>query len=68
MLRRVLFYNVKQPFSAYINLNIQNNNYFNKEYNNIQSLIDREKMQENEQKHIQQTKKLLDEYYYNGEE
>ena len=67
MRRRILFYNVKYPFSVNIKRNIQNN-YINNNFNIKKSLIDREKMQENEQKHIQQTGKLLDDYYFNREE
>lgn len=67
MLRRVSFHHVKRPFLININLHIQNNHITNN-YNIKNSLIDVKQIQDSEQKHIQQTGRLIDNYYYNGQE
>lgn len=67
MLRRVLFHHVKKPFLININLHIQNNHITNN-YNIKNSRIDVKQIQDSEQKHIQQTGRLIDDYYYNEKE
>ena len=71
MLRRVLFHHVKKPFIINLSLQIQNNqfnNYIHNNYNKQNSVIDIKKLQQKEKKHVQQTKKLIDDYYSNGQE
>jgi hypothetical protein len=71
MLRRVLFHHVKKPFIINLSLQIQNNqfnNYINNNYNKQNCVIDIKKLQQKEKKHVQQTKKLIDDYYYNGQD
>lgn len=73
MLRRVVFHNVKTPFILNLNLNIQNNqfnnnNYIHNNYNSQKSVIDIKQIQQNEQKHVQQTGKLIDDYQFNEQE
>jgi len=71
MLRRVLFHHVKTPFIINLNLQIQNNhtnNYINNNCNKQNSVIDIKKLQQKEKKHVQQTKKLIEEYYSSGQE